>query len=97
MYLVRCSPEEVVRKLPKRLHPKSDAILDAIRTQLSTHQLIQLQTSVTMIDLLNDKIKALEQTILNDLHKERRKLQILMSVPGIGTIGTTTLLAEIGM
>jgi transposase len=89
-------PEEIIRKLPKRLHPRSDAILEAIRTQLSTHQLIQLQTSVTMIDLLNDKIKALEQTILNDLHKERRKLQILMSVPGIGTIGAMTLLAEIG-
>jgi transposase len=89
-------PEEVVRKLPKRLHPQSDAILEAIRTQLSTHQLIQLQTSVSMIDLLNDKIKALEQTILNDLQKERRKLLILMSVPGIGTIGATTLLAEIG-
>ena len=28
--------EEVVRKLPKRLHTKSDAILDAIQTQLST-------------------------------------------------------------
>jgi transposase len=89
-------PEEVVRKLPKRLHAQSDAILDAIRIQLSVHQLIQLQTSVTMIDLLTDKIKDLERTILNDLQKDKRKLQILMSVPGIGTVGATTLLAEIG-
>lgn len=90
------SPDEIVRKLPKRLRTRSDAILDAIRTQLSVHQLIQLQTSVTMIEHLTGKIKGLERTILNDLQKDRRKLQILMSVPGIGTIGATTLLAEIG-
>jgi len=89
-------PEEIARNLPKRLQARSDAILDAIRTQLSAHQLIQLQTSVTMIELLTGKIKELEQTIFNDLQKDRRKLQILMSVPGIGTIGATTLLAEIG-
>ncbi|MDO9326887.1 MAG: IS110 family transposase, partial [Methanoregula sp.] len=89
-------PEEIVQKLPKRLHARSDTILDAIRTQLSAHQLIQLQTSITMIELLTGKIKELERTILNDLQKDRRKLQILMSVPGIGTIGATTLLAEIG-
>jgi transposase len=89
-------PEEVVRKLPKRLHAQSDAILEAIRTQLSAHQLIQLQTSVTMIELLTGKIKELERTIFNDLQKDRRKLQILMSVPGIGPVGATTILAEIG-
>lgn len=89
-------PEEIVRKLPKKLQPQSDAILEAIRIQLSTYQLIQLQTSVTMIDLLTNKIKELEQTILNEFKKDLRKLQILMSVPGIGPIGATTLLAEIG-
>jgi len=89
-------PEEVIRKLPKRLHARSDAILDAIRTQLLTHQLIQLQTSVTMIELLTGKIKELERTILNDLQKDRRKLQILISIPGIGTVGATTILTEIG-
>jgi transposase len=90
-------PEEIVRKLPKRLHPQSDAILDTIQTQVSDHQLIQLQTSVMMIELLNGKIKELERIILNELQRrDRRKLQILMSVPGIGPIGSTTLLAEIG-
>lgn len=89
-------PEEIARKLPKRLQARSDAILDAIRTQLSAHQLIQLQTSVTMIELLTGKIKELERTILNDLQKDRRKLQILMSIPGIGFVGATTILAEIG-
>ena len=89
-------PEEIVRKLPKRLQGKSDAILEAIRTQLSAHQLIQLQTSVKMIEFLTGKIKELERTILNDLQKERRKLQILMSIPGIGPVGATTILAEIG-
>ena len=89
-------PEEIARKLPKRLQGRSDAILDAIRTQLSVQQLIQLQTSVTMIELLTEKIKELEQIILNDLKKDRRKLQILMSIPGIGTVGATTILAEIG-
>jgi transposase len=89
-------PEEIIQKLPKRLRPHSDFFLGAIQAQLSDHQLIQLQTSVTMIDLLNERIKELEQTILNALHKERRKLQVLMSIPGIGTIGATTLLAEIG-
>lgn len=49
-----------------------------------------------MIELLTGKIKELECAILNDLQKDRRKLQILMSVPGMGTIGATTLLAEIG-
>jgi len=89
-------PEEIARKLPKRLQGRSDAILEAIRTQLSVQQLIQLQTSVTMIELLTEKIKELEQIILNDLKKDRRKLQILMSIPGIGTVGATTILAEIG-
>jgi len=89
-------PEEIVQKLPKRLQGHSDAILEAIRTQLSAHQLIQLQTSITMIEFLTGKIKELEQTILNDLQKDRRKLQILMSIPGIGLVGATTILAEIG-
>jgi len=89
-------PEEIIRKLPKRLHARSDAILDAIRNQLSAHQLIQLQSSVTMIELLTGKIMELERTILNDLKKDRRKLQILMSIPEIGYVGATTILAEIG-
>jgi len=89
-------PEEIVQKLPRRFQGRSDAILDAIRNKLSAHQLLQLQTSVTMIELLTGKIKELERTILNEMKKDRRKLEILMSIPGIGYVGSTTILAEIG-
>jgi transposase len=74
------TPEEIVRKLPKKLQPQSDAILEAIRIQLSTYQLIQLQTSVTMIDLLTNKIKELEQTILNELGVTQTQNQIERSI-----------------
>jgi transposase len=87
------SPEEISHKLPRRLHARSDTILDAIRTQLSAYQMLQLQTSVTMIELLTGKIKEPEQTILNDLQKDRRKLQILMSISGISTCRVSEFLS----
>lgn len=88
--------EEIIQKLPKRLKGRAEAIAEAVQIQLSEYQLIQIQTSVTMIELLTGKIKELEQIILNELKKDQRKLQILMSIPGIGYVGATTILAEIG-
>jgi hypothetical protein len=58
-------PFEIARKLPGWLQAESDATLDAIRIQFSAHQLIQSQTSISMIELLTGKIKELEWTILN--------------------------------
>jgi len=88
--------DEIIKKLPRRYQSRTDEIKEAIQSQLSDRQMMQLQTSLIMIEHLNTKIKELEQVILNELRKNRRELQILMSVPGIGYIGATTLLAEVG-
>ena len=90
------SLDDTIKKLPKRYRSRSDEIKREIQSELSDRQMTQLQTSLVMIEYLNEKIKDLEKVILNEMRKQRRELQILMSVPGIGYIGATTLLAEIG-
>jgi transposase len=88
--------DDIIKKLPKRYQSRSDEIKGEIQSELSERQMTQLQTSLVMIEYLNEKIKEIEQVTLNEMRKQRRELLILMSVPGIGYIGATTLLAEIG-
>jgi len=49
-----------------------------------------------VIDILNQEIKLLEGRIRETMSTKSKELRILTSVPGIGFIGASTLLAEIG-
>ncbi|MEI7434371.1 MAG: transposase [Methanomicrobiales archaeon] len=49
--------DEIIKKLPKRYQSRSDEIKGEIQSELSERQMIQLQTSLVMIEYLNTKIK----------------------------------------
>ena len=95
--LVQNKPvNEIMRSLPKRSQAISDTLLATLPASISTVCLTLLQSYLTVIDILDREIKLLEGRIRETLSTKSRELKILTSIPGIGFIGASTLIAEIG-
>jgi len=95
--LVQNKPlDEIMRSLPKRSQAISDTLLATLPASISPVCLTLLQSYLTVIDILNQEIKLLEGRIRETMSTKSKELRILTSVPGIGFIGASTLLAEIG-
>ena len=88
--------EEIKESLPQKSRKKADVILSAIPSNVPVHILFMLDSLLTMIDRINEQIKQIEERIKFLLNQKRRELRILMSIPGIGFIGASTILAEVG-
>jgi transposase len=95
--LVQNKPfEEIINSLPKRMRARPDAIITTLPASIPPVCLILLQSYLNVIDILDKEIKLLEGRIREALTSKSKELHILTSVPGIGFIGASTLIAEIG-
>jgi transposase len=95
--LVQNKPfEEIINSLPKRMRARPDAIITTLPASIPQVCLILLQSYLNVIDILDKEIKLLEGRIREALASKSKELQILTTVPGIGFIGASTLIAEIG-
>lgn len=95
--LVQNKPlEEIINTLPKRMRAKPDAIIAALPTSISPVCLTLLQLYLNVIDIHDTEIKLLEGRIREALASKSKVLHILTSIPGVGFIGASTLIAEIG-
>ncbi|MDO9034951.1 MAG: IS110 family transposase [Methanoregula sp.] len=90
------SQEEILEYLPAKSRKHADKFFSAIPSDIPENNLLVLESALTMIDNINEQIKQVEERIKFLVNQRRHELRILMSIPGVGFIGATTLLAEIG-
>jgi len=95
--LVQNKPlEKIIASLPRKMRGSTDAISAALPAAIPPVTLILLQSYLKLVEDLDAEIKLLEGRIRESLTDKSRELQILTSIPGIGFIGASTLIAEIG-
>jgi transposase len=88
--------DQIIESLTPNVRKKSTQIREILDREISQTAAIRLQTCLNLIKHFDDEIKLLEREIFNYAYgKHKDKMEILMSVPGIGEIGAATLIAEI--
>jgi len=90
------SLKEIINSLPKKMKGNAEAISAALPASISPIFLALLQSYLKLVEDLDTEIKLLEGRIRESLRGKSREIQILTSIPGIGFIGASTLIAEIG-
>jgi len=88
--------EEIIESLPKKMRCHTDAIFAAVPASIPPVTIVLLQSYLKVVNDLDNEIKSIEGRIRESLTGKSREIQILTSVPGIGFIGASTLIAEIG-
>lgn len=92
----RKSQKEITESLPKKSRKRAEQFFSAIPDDIPEHILIILDSLLTLIDSLTEQIRIIEERIKFVLSQRKREIHILMSIPGIGFVGASTILAEIG-
>ena len=88
--------EEIVNSLPKRMRGSADAISATLPLSIPPVCLVLLQSYLNLVENHDEEIKLIEGRIREALQSKSREQQILTSIPGVGFIGASTLIAEIG-
>ncbi len=90
------SLDEIIESLPRKMRGSADTIAATVPATISPVTLALLQSYLKLVDDLDCEIKLLEGRIRELLAAKTREIQVLTSIPGIGFIGASTLIAEIG-
>jgi transposase len=90
------SLDAIIESLPKKMRGHADRISATLPASISPVVLVLLQSYLKLVDDLDAEIKLLEGRIRESLATKSREFQIITSIPGIGFIGASTLIAEIG-
>ncbi|BBL64190.1 hypothetical protein MmazTMA_11670 [Methanosarcina mazei] len=89
--------DQIIASLSPNVHKKSDHIREILDREISQGAAFRLQVCLDIIKHLDNEIEILEKEIFNYAYRtHKRKMDILMSVPGIGELGAATLISEIG-
>jgi len=89
--------DEIIAGIPsKRVKNNGDQIRSAIKIGLDQIQVFLIQSHLDTIDCLTKKLDEMDLEIKQRISGRKDDLKIVMSVPGIGFIAATTILAEIG-
>jgi len=88
--------DEIIESLPKKMRGCADVISKTLPASIPPVVLVLLQSYLKLVDDLDAEIKLLEGRIRESLATKSREFQIITSIPGIGFIGASTLIAEIG-
>jgi len=91
------SVEEVIGGTDNRWIKKhAEEIKQAVRGSLGLSQVFVIKECLDVIKSIDDKIREIDAEIRNRIRAREEDLKIAMSVPGIGFISASTILAEIG-
>jgi len=92
------SVDDILRSIPLHARARKEAKLRELLTQtLSPGALMQLDHCLRVVKQLDEEIERITDEVrAYVLQKYPREYQILITIPGIGTIAAITLLAEIG-
>jgi len=87
----------IIHGIPsQKVKDKGDALKDAIQHHLGDDHVLIIEQSLEQISVINRQILDIDTEIQIKLEGRMTDLMIAMSVPGIGSIGAATILAEIG-
>jgi transposase len=89
--------DEIVEGIPSnRLKKKADQIKEAIKSHLEISQIILIRGSLCLMRSIQERIDELDGEISARIQRRKNDLAIAMSIPGMGFISATAILAEIG-
>jgi transposase len=89
--------EEIFGTIPaKNLKAKKEEIRDAIVANLSPVQIYLIGQLLDSVEFLNNQIALIDQQIQVLVLRRNEDLKIAMSIPGMGLVSASTILAEIG-
>jgi transposase len=80
----------------KRIKNKKAEIKDAVKGELSQNDIFVIKECLEMVKFLDAKITEFDSRIFQSLTGMQEKLEILMSIPGIGFTIAAAVIAEIG-
>ncbi len=88
--------EEITKTLPSKTHKHASLFFDQIPSHIPDSAIFLIDSMLKVFDNLQVEIDRIEERMKFYMRGYERKLSILMSVPGIGFVISSNLLAEIG-
>src|SRR5512137_1408431 len=89
--------EEILDSIPSgRVRKNKEEIRGIIQANLSSSQIFLLRSHLNMIDAVTKQIEEIDAKISDQISLRNEDMRIALSVPGMGFISASTILAEIG-
>ncbi len=89
--------EKILESIPSgRVRKNKEEIRGIIQANLSPSQIFLLRSHLNMIDALTKQIKEIDAKISDQISLRNEDMKIALSMPGMGFISASTILAEIG-
>lgn len=89
--------ETILETIPSRkVKATKDKIRGTIQTTLSPLQVFLIQSQLDMIDAINKQIAEIDSKVLAQISSRNEDMRIALSMPGMGFVSASTILAEIG-
>jgi transposase len=89
--------EKILESIPSgRVRKNKEEIRGIIQANLSTSQIFLLRSHLNTIDVLTRQIKEIDAKISDQISLRNEDMKIALSMPGMGFISASTILAEIG-
>ena len=89
--------EEIIKTLPKKTRKNASIYFDQIPSSIPDSAIFLIDSMLKIYDNLQIEIARIEERMKFYMRGYERQLSILMSVPGIGFVISSNLLAEIGV
>jgi transposase len=102
IYILNCildgrDIDEIIKGIPsERLKKKADQIKEAIKSRLEVSQIFLIRGSLRQMKSIQERIDELDREISTRIKSRKNDLTIATSIPGMGFISATAILAEIG-
>lgn len=89
--------EEILESIPSRkVKAIKEEIRGTIQANLSSLQIFLIQSHLDMIDAITKQIVEIDSKISDQLSTRNEDMRIALSMPGMGFVSASTILAEIG-
>jgi transposase len=89
--------EVILESIPSRkIRAIKEEIRGTIQSNLSTIQIFLIQSHLGMIDAITKQIAEIDSKILYLISSRNEDMRIALSIPGMGFVSASTILAEIG-
>jgi transposase len=89
--------DQIISGIPsKRIRRKADQLREAILASIDPVQIFLIKSNLEILDNLNKTIEALNIEISEMVKLFEEDFKIILSMPGMGVVSASTILAEIG-
>ena len=89
--------EKILESIPsKRVRAIKEEIRGIIQANLSPSQIFLLRSHLNMIDAITKQIVEIDAMISDQISSRNEDMRIALSMPGMGVVSASTILAEVG-